>query len=124
MPEPQSWHSAVKPSARPYPRQPSRGAGEDLVGFAAAVNAIYEHKRNYANGMNEAADGIEKASNALVKYNDIAAEVPQLREVISNPESSTQDVENAKSRLQEIAEMIEQEYNLKICKSKFNVIKT
>lgn len=93
---------------------PATLAAAAIVGFAAAVNAIYEHKRNYANGMNEAADGIEKASNALVKYNDIAAEVPQLREVISNPESSTQDVENAKSRLQEIAEMIEQEYNLKI----------
>ena len=93
---------------------PATLAAAAIVGFAAAVNTIYEHKRNYANGMNEAANGIEKASNALTEYNDIAAEVPQLREVISNPESSTQDVENAKSRLQEIAEMIEQEYNLKI----------
>lgn len=54
---------------------PATLAAAAIVGFAAAVNAIYEHKRNYANGMNEAADGIEKASNALVKYNDIAAEV-------------------------------------------------
>lgn len=93
---------------------PATLAAAAIVGFAAAVNAIYEHKRNYANGMNEAADGIEKASNALVKYNDIAAEVPQLREVISNPESSTQDVENAKSRLQEIADLLSKEYNLTI----------
>ena len=94
--------------------EPATLAAAAIVGFAAAVNAIYEHKRNYANGMNEAADGIEKASNALVKYNDIAAEVPQLREVISNPESSTQDVENAKSRLQEIADLLSKEYNLTI----------
>lgn len=93
---------------------PATLAAAAIVGFAAAVNAIYEHKRNYANGMNEAADGIEKASNALVKYNDIAAEVPQLREIISNPESSTQDVENAKSRLQEIADLLSKEYNLTI----------
>lgn len=93
---------------------PATLAAAAIVGFAAAVNAIYEHKRNYANGMNEAADGIEKASNALVKYNDIAAEVPQLREVISNPESSTQDVENAKARLQEIADLLSKEYNLTI----------
>lgn len=93
---------------------PATLAAAAIVGFAAAVNTIYEHKRNYANGMNEAADGIEKASNALVKYNDIAAEVPQLREVISNPESSTQDVENAKARLQEIADLLSKEYNLTI----------
>ena len=93
---------------------PATLAAAAIVGFAAAVNAIYEHKRNYANGMNVSADGIEKASNALVKYNDIAAEVPQLREVISNPESSPQDVENAKSRLQEIADLLSKEYNLTI----------
>lgn len=93
---------------------PATLAAAAIVGFAAAVNAIHERKMNYANGMNEAADGIEKASNALVKYNDIAAEVPQLREVISNPESSTQDVENAKARLQEIADLLSKEYNLTI----------
>ena len=93
---------------------PATLAAAAIVGFAAAVNTIYEHKRNYANGMNEAANGIEKASNALTEYNDIAAEVPQLREVISNPESSTQDVENAKSRLQEIADLLSKEYNLTI----------
>lgn len=93
---------------------PATLAAAAIVGFAAAVNTIYEHKRNYANGMNEAANGIEKASNALTEYNDIAAEVPQLREVISNPESSTQDVENAKARLQEIADLLSKEYNLTI----------
>lgn len=93
---------------------PATLAAAAIVGFAAAVNAIHERKMNYANGMNEAADGIEKASNALVKYNDIAAEVPQLREIISNPESSTQDVENAKARLQEIADLLSKEYNLTI----------
>lgn len=93
---------------------PATLAAAAIVGFAAAVNAIHERKMNYANGMNEAADGIEKASNALVKYNDVAAEVPQLREVISNPESSTQDVENAKERLQEIADLLSKEYNLTI----------
>lgn len=93
---------------------PATLAAAAIVGFAAAVNAIHERKMNYANGMNDAADGIEKASNALVKYNDIAAEVPQLREVISNPESSTQDVENAKARLQEIADLLSKEYNLTI----------
>lgn len=93
---------------------PATLAAAAIVGFAAAVNAIHERKMNYANGMNEAADGIEKASNALVKYNDIAAEVPQRREVISNPESSTQDVENAKARLQEIADLLSKEYNLTI----------
>lgn len=93
---------------------PATLAAAAIFGVAAAVNAIHERKMNYANGMNEAADGIEKASNALVKYNDIAAEVPQLREVISNPESSTQDVENAKARLQEIADLLSKEYNLTI----------
>ena len=93
---------------------PATLAAAAIFGVAAAVNAIHERKMNYANGMNEAAAGIEKTSNALVKYNDIAAEVPQLREVISNPESSTQDVENAKARLQEIADLLSKEYNLTI----------
>lgn len=93
---------------------PATLAAAAIFGVAAAVNAIHERKMNYANGMNEAAAGIEKASNAIVKYNDIASEVPQLREVISNPESSTQDVENAKARLQEIADLLSKEYNLTI----------
>lgn len=93
---------------------PATLAAAAIFGVAAAVNAIHEHRLNYANGMNEAADGIEKASNALIKYNDMAAEIPKLREIIGNPESSTQDVDNAKARLQEIADLLSKEYNLTI----------
>lgn len=93
---------------------PATLAAAAIFGIAAAVNAVHKHKLNYASGMNEAADGIEKASNALVKYNDIAAEIPTLRKIISDGNSTPQEVETAKARLQEIADLLSEEYNLTI----------
>lgn len=93
---------------------PATLAAAAIAGVALAVNAIKEKHLNYADGMNEAADGIEKASNALVKYNDIAAEIPELRQIISDENSSVEQVEIAKTRLQEIADILSQEYNLTI----------
>ncbi len=93
---------------------PATLAAAAIFGIAAAVNAVHKHKLNYASGMNEAADGIEKASNALVKYNDIAAEIPTLRQIISDGNSTPQEVETAKARLQEIADLLSEEYNLTI----------
>jgi TP901 family phage tail tape measure protein len=89
-----------------------------IIALIAAIKTTYSYlynkKYNYAEGMNEQADAIGKATTNLVKYNEIAAEVAKQREIIQNPESSAAQIENAKERLQEIAEMVGKEYNLVI----------
>ncbi len=91
-------------------------AGLVVLGVAAkkTYDYFYNKKYNYADGMNEQAEAISKAANNLVKYNDLAMEVAQQREIIQKPESSTEQIENARARLQEIADMLGQEYNLVI----------
>lgn len=89
-----------------------------LIGVYVAANQVHEYlknkKMNYAEGMSAQAAEIGTATASLVKYNDIAREISDLRMVIKSPESSTTEVETAKARLQEIANMLGEEYNLTI----------
>ena len=96
-----------------------------LLAVAAAVAAVgvavyavnkhnYNKKFKWAEGMSESAEEIRKYSDELVKLNKLSKEVEDLRLVIESPASSQQDVENAKSRIEEIAELLNQEYNLNI----------
>ncbi len=88
------------------------------VGLGVALAKVSEYmenkKYNYAEGMKEQADAIGKATEKLTKYNNIAMEVAKQREIIKNPESSVEQIENAKAKLQEIADMLGEEYNLVI----------
>lgn len=90
-------------------------------GFIAAYVAakqlytyLQNKKLNYADGMSEQAAAVGEAVSSLTKYNDLVTEISSLRMTIQSPDSSTQEVENAKSRLEEIASMLGEEYNLVI----------
>ena len=96
-----------------------------LLAVAAAVAAVgvavyavnkhnYNKKFKWAEGMSESADEIKKYSDELVKLNKLTDEVKNLKLIIDSPSSSTEEVENAKSRIEEIAELLNKEYNLKI----------
>lgn len=93
---------------------PSAGVAAGIFAVAAAIDYFSTRKYHYADGMAETAAEIEKASEGLQKYNDLAKEVSELRLVINDPESSTDQIESAKQRLDEIAQMLSEEYNLKI----------
>ena len=87
-----------------------------VLGFAAkkAYDYYYDKKYNYAEGMNESAAAIGEATKSLIEYNDMAERVSKLREIIHNPDSSPAQIENAKQQLEEIAEMLSEEYDLVI----------
>ena len=61
--------------------------------------------------------GNEKVKESLEKYkslNEVQGQIKSLKMVIESPESSQEQVDNAKSKLEEIKEMLSQEYNLVI----------
>lgn len=96
-----------------------------LLAVAAAVAAVgvavyavnkynYNKKFKWSEGMSEGAEEIKKYSDELVKLNKLTDEVKDLKLIIDSPNSSTEEVENAKARIEEIAELLNKEYNLKI----------
>ena len=89
---------------------PVAAVAAGIVGLAIAFDGMSDYSR----GMNKAADAIGNTSKSLIKYNDIANEVKELRAVIHNPASSTAEIDAAQSKLQEIANMLGEEYNLTI----------
>ena len=93
---------------------PIAAATAVIIGLGAAIDYISTKKFRYAEGMSEKAEEIGQATNALVKYNEIAQEVSELRLIINNPASSAEQVSQAQQRLQEIANMLGEEYNLTI----------
>lgn len=88
---------------------------EGMIYVRKKYNAYKFYKQNkFAEGMNKRATAIAEATESLIKYNNMAAEVANLRAIINNPTSSFAEIENAKSRLEEIATLLSQEYNLVI----------
>ncbi len=74
----------------------------------------YAKKYKFAEGMSEQATAIADASKNLIEYNNISKELSELRLTIANPDSSAEQLETAKRRLDEIADLVGQEYDLKI----------
>ena len=94
-----------------------------LVGKAAYDN-WYDSQYRWTKGLSE---GNEKVKESLDKYKNLSSiqkEVNDLQWVIKNPESSTADVENAKSRLEEIKSLLSEEYNLVINSDNSNLDET
>ena len=85
------------------------------VGAGLAILYAYNYrKEHWAEGMKEQAAAVQTAAEKLTKYNELAQTVAEQREIIKNPYSSTEDVEAARAKLQEIAALLEKEYNLTI----------
>ena len=95
-------------------------AAAPLVGVAAALAAvgaaieIIDKHFNYTRGMEQYAEGIANAAQELIKYNDIAAEIQNLKLVINSPQSNQEQLDAAKQRLQEIAEMLGLDWSFEI----------
>lgn len=89
------------------------------VATAAIVGKVaydkwYQSQYRWSEGLSK---GNEKVKESLEKYkslNDIQGQVKSLKMVIESPDSSQEQVDNAKSKLEEIKEMLSQEYNLVI----------
>lgn len=79
-----------------------------------AYDMWYESQYHWSEGL---AEGNKRISESLSKYKDISSiqnEIKDLKFTIDNPDSSAEQVETAKSRLEEIKELLSREYNLVI----------
>ena len=79
-----------------------------------AYDKWYQSQYRWSEGLSE---GNEKVKESLEKYkslNEVQGQIKSLKMVIESPESSQEQVDNAKSKLEEIKEMLSQEYNLVI----------
>ena len=92
------------------------GAAAVALGQALTVisDVIRRKRLNYADGMLENTERVTEATSELIKYHDAIKEIENLRGIINNPTSGTEQIENAKARLQEIADMLKQDYNLTV----------
>ncbi len=94
------------------------------VGAAIAVTAgaIYtykkaaEHIRNQETGVYflEQSKKVEEYGNKVSELTSLQKEIKDLQLIIKNPESSQAEIDGAKTRIQEIVEMLNKEYDLKI----------
>ena len=90
------------------------GIATAAIGGKVAYDKWYQSQYRWSEGLSE---GNEKVKESLEKYkslNEIQGQIKSLKMVIESPESSQEQVDNAKSKLEEIKEMLSQEYNLVI----------
>lgn len=84
------------------------------VGVYAVNKAIYNSKYKWGEGMSKGAEEIGKYSAELSKLQKLSKEVKDLKFVINSSNSSKEEVETARNRLQEIADLLNKDYNLNI----------
>lgn len=115
--------TAIK-GAAPY-------AAAGIIAVTAAVKigkAAYDswYKSNYAwtDGLSEQQEQLKKSYNSYKKLSDIQNQLKNFNAVIKNPESSPEQVDKAKQKIQEIAALLEKEYNLKIKSDNSNLDET
>lgn len=90
------------------------GIATAAIGGKVAYDKWYQSQYRWSEGLSE---GNEKVKESLEKYkslNEVQGQLKSLKMVIESPESSQEQVDNAKSKLEEIKEMLSQEYNLVI----------
>lgn len=90
------------------------GIATAAIGGKVAYDKWYQSQYRWSEGLSE---GNEKVKENLEKYkslNEVQGQIKSLKMVIESPESSQEQVDNAKSKLEEIKEMLSQEYNLVI----------
>lgn len=81
------------------------------------VKAYQDYKEaqfNYAEGLSETVDKVKESVSAYRELSDISAEVKELQFVINSSDSSKEDVEAAKTRLEEIKSLLAEKYQLTI----------
>ena len=90
------------------------GIATAAIGGKVAYDKWYQSQYRWSEGLSK---GNEKVKESFEKYkslNEVQGQIKSLKMVIESPESSQEQVDNAKSKLEEIKEMLSQEYNLVI----------
>ena len=89
------------------------------IGAAALIakksyDAWYNSQYRWSEGLSEGNAKIQESLGKYKQLSSIQGEIKDLKLVIENPESSQEQVETAKSRLEEIKKLLSEEYNLVI----------
>ena len=74
----------------------------------------YNDKYKWSEGLSEQATKAKEASNSFVEIARLQKEVSDIKLTIQSKDSSTEDLTNAKNRLQEISDYLNQEYGLEV----------
>lgn len=98
---------------------PYAAAGIAAVGTAVyvgkkAYDAWYDSQYRWSEGLADADNNVQKSLDSYKNISKIQKELQDARLIISNPESSQEQVDAAKNKIDEIKALLEQEYNLKI----------
>ncbi|MGN0180507.1 MAG: phage tail tape measure protein, partial [Monoglobaceae bacterium] len=98
---------------------PYAAAGIAAVGTAVyvgkkAYDAWYDSQYRWSEGLADADNNVQKSLDSYKNISKIQKELKDARLIISNPESSQEQVDAAKNKIEEIKDLLEQEYNLKI----------
>lgn len=105
-------------AALPLPAKVAVGAVAALT-YATykGVEAYQDYKEaqfNYADGLSETADKVKESVSAYRELSDVSAEVKDLQLIINSSDSSKEDIESAKTRLEEIKALLAEKYKLTI----------
>ena len=90
------------------------GIGIAAYGVKKGYDAWYNSQYRWTRGLSDGNAEIRESMESLKALNQAQQEIKTQRLIIENPESSKEQVEQAKAKLREIADMLEKEYNLKI----------
>ena len=89
-------------------------AGVTAIGVAAYAAKKHYDKIRTGEYLSSDIQKIKEHSNKILELNKLSSEVDKLKLVIETPESSQEQINTAKQRLQEIADLVNKEYNLNI----------
>ncbi len=84
------------------------------VAGTAVYKKLYKEEYQWADGLSESAEEIQEHADKLAELNSLKQEVEALELVINSPESSAQQVADAKARIEEIAQLLSETYHLNI----------
>lgn len=80
----------------------------------AAYDSWYKSQYKWTEGLSESDEKLQSSLNSYKKLSQAQRELKEARALVANPDSSQEEVDAAKKKIEEIAAKLEEEYNLKI----------
>lgn len=89
------------------------GAGIGVAGHAV-YKKMYEAEFQWGGALTDSAEELRESAQGLEELNALRKEAADMQLVIESPESSTEQIEAAKARIEEIAALLSETYHLDI----------
>ena len=101
-------------------------AGIGVAAFAAkkGYDAWYDSQYRWTKGLSDGNDEIRESMEEMRELSNIQQEIRDQKLIIENPQSSQEQVETAKARIEEIKELLSEEYKLVIKSDNSNLEET